>query len=499
MKRREFIQSTAALAALSILGEPLSLGAVPGPSRPKRLSQLAHQGTSFEGSWQPTEIEGALPTELRGTLLRIGPGSKQVAQTSLQHFFDGDALLTSLRIDQEGVFAHSRFVDTPARAQEREAGQMLYHEFGTRTPSWPRGYKDSPNIHVLPLRDRLLALSESSHPISVDPKTFDSQGPWNFEGRLSPFATFTAHPKVDPQTGLIYSYGITRSLQPELKVFKIDPSVGRLTEIIKIGLGGFFPVHDMLMTANHLIFVVSPLKVNLLKAATLIGPIADALEYDAEEPLRIFVVRKDGSKVFEVKSQPSVMIFHHVNAFESIDGKTLSFHSIAQEDSSAYNIFRSWAAEQTLRAPPAWIIRFEIDLASQKIVQRDKITVGRPLDFPCFDSRLLSSPLRYVHVLENDAESRDPLAFDRLSCWDLEARTAFSAPAGEGRTFGEPVFVSKSTMASDDNGWILLLGYDQVRNETFLEVREAVSLDFKSRVWLGRYLPLGFHGLFQVS
>ena len=137
--RRDFLAQTGSLSSLLVLSYAVPAWAAPGTEL--RLSQRAHRGTTFEGNWQPPEIEGALPPDLRGTLFRIGPGAKVAQGRALTHFFDGDGLVTSLRIENGQVSAQSRFVETEERTKEQTAGRMLYHEFGTAAGPIARGYK----------------------------------------------------------------------------------------------------------------------------------------------------------------------------------------------------------------------------------------------------------------------------------------------------------------------------------------------------------------------
>ena len=48
----------------------------------------------------------------------------------------------------------------------------------------------------------------------------------------------------------------------------------------------------------------------------------------------------------------------------------------------------------------------------------------------------------------------------------------------------------------EDDGWLLVLAYDGRRDRTFVEVRDAGTLDVAARVFAPTHLPLGFHGSF---
>jgi len=77
---------------------------------------------------------------------------------------------------------------------------------------------------------------------------------------------------------------------------------------------------------------------------------------------------------------------------------------------------------------------------------------------------------------------------------------AYRTPSAEGAwALGEAVFVIQPRRKGEDHGWLLMPGYDALRDENFLEVRDARELDFVARVWTGQHFPLGFHGNYYAS
>lgn len=221
-------------------------------------------------------------------------GTKNNFGTRLDHLFDGDALISKFQFFDGQVSGQNRFIDTAERKNERINQRMLYHEFGTACPQKANGYKNPPNINILPWGDELLALSESAAPVRLNAQDLETFGIYNFEGQFPSKLTFTAHPKVDPITGDIYGFGISQGLSPKLKTFRIAKGTSKITWLTEFSLGGFYPIHDFVITKNYMCFVIAPLKINLLKAAMGKYPIAEILEYDNDGPLRFLILAKDG-------------------------------------------------------------------------------------------------------------------------------------------------------------------------------------------------------------
>ena len=58
------------------------------------------------------KVDGSLPKWLRGSLVRVGPGSFEVGRQQLQHQIDGLAKLTKYRVDADGVHFQTRMLQS---------------------------------------------------------------------------------------------------------------------------------------------------------------------------------------------------------------------------------------------------------------------------------------------------------------------------------------------------------------------------------------------------
>ncbi|GLI61763.1 hypothetical protein VaNZ11_004232 [Volvox africanus] len=138
--------------------------------------------------------EGKLPTELRGTFFRNGPGRFSRGPDVHGHPYDGDGLVASVAFPGDGrAFFRSAFVRTLEHDAEDLAGRMLF-----------RGAISSPgrggllgNVGNLTLRnaanagvalqgDKLLALYPGGLPYALDPATLATHGSDSLGGTLSP-------------------------------------------------------------------------------------------------------------------------------------------------------------------------------------------------------------------------------------------------------------------------------------------------------------------------
>ena len=497
MTRRDFAKMLGCAAVLGLVDVRGAAAQVLGESQ-KSLFALANGTARTEGEWQLTRIEGKLPSDLNGNLFRVCPGQKETFGVRMKHLFDGDAFLSRYDFRNGKVFLKAKFLETPQRLEELQTKQMLYSEFGTARPAPPENYKrrhagkNQPSVNVIRWDGKLLGLSEGGHPTAIDPEKLAFQGEWDFYGTLPKDLSFTAHPKFDPVTGEGYTYGIKKGMGLTLTVFRMEKT-GKLANIGEFPQPNFFMIHDVTMSENHLIFVIPPVKFDLPTLMSGKATPADALRYAEREPTRILVLRKDGTgKPIEIE-QPAAMVFHHGNAFER--GGKLIFDSLLTPDDSVLRTLHSLANDKISTSTPNKLTRLTIDLASGKLDSRAEF--GSNHEFPRFDSRLTGKDARFLYTA--GAETHGFLESSAIMRHDLRTGATKIVAAGTRRLFGEPVFVPKPGKISEENGWLLVQGYDAAQHETFLEICDSATMDFAARVWTGNYIPLGFHGNFYAA
>lgn len=497
MTRRDFAKMLGSAAVLGLIetSGANAMNFLPGGE--KSLFRLANGTARTEGEWQLKRIEGKLPRDLNGQLFRVCPGQKENFGVSMKHLFDGDAFLSRYTFRDGRAFLKAKFLETPQRLEELKMQRMLYNEYGTEKPALPAdfkrqsGGKNQPSVNVISWDGKLLGLSEGAHPTAINSQTLAFEGEWNFYGTLPPDVSFTAHPKFDPVSGEGYAYGIKKGRALTLNVYRMEKN-GKLTQIAAVPNRDFFMIHDVILSGEHLIFVIPPVKYDLPTLMSGRATPADALRYGESEPTRILILRKDGAGKPIWIEQPASMVFHHGNAFEK-NGK-LIFDSILSPDDSILRALHSFANEKIPEPATNKLTRFTVDLASGILDSRSELATGN--EFPRFDPRIAGKEAHYLYTAAN---SRGFLEYSAIMRHDLLRGGGKTAEAGKGRVYGEPVFVPRPDKAGEDAGWILAQGYDATRNETFLEIRDAETLDFAARVWTGNYIPLGFHGNFYAG
>jgi all-trans-8'-apo-beta-carotenal 15,15'-oxygenase len=504
LTRRQFGKLLAGACTLGLLDPQLAALALSTDRR--SLGWRASRTAGAQGAWTLTDIEGRLPDALNGTLYRVGPGHKENHGVALRHLFDGDAYVSAFSLREGRVDLNARFVNLPEREEELAAGKMLYHEFGTLAPHVDgpgvTRWKNQPSVNIIPWDGRLLGLSEGGHPTAVDPRDLSFQSRWDFHGTLPPFVSFTAHPKFDPATGEAYAYGGVQGPSGGLWVFRMEPD-GRLTTLFRLPLPGHFMVHDMFLSARHLLFAIPPVKMDLPTLLSGTATVAEAMRYFESEPLRLVILRRDGTGAPVSVELPPNMVFHNGNAFER-DG-AIVLDTLLYPDGSVLTAFNDWQSDDFTGATQPELTRLLIDPVRGEVLSRTPLAGDS--EFPRFDIRRTGEDARYLYTVQGDeAESPGVAPYgSHVVRHDLHTGAADRIAAGPGRALGEAVFVPRpapegaAPAAAENDGWLLFQGYDAARDENYLEIRDAASLEFEARVWTGIHYPLGFHGNFTTE
>lgn len=499
--RRDFTKMILGAAALGLV-EHSTAAKIFAESK-RSMLWLAAQTASGEGAWTNLKIEGKLPKNLNGTLFRTAPGMAENFGTTLNHLFDGDAYLSAWKFENGKISLRTRFLPTPQRIEEQSAKQMLYGEYGTSAPKSDVkkqfGGKNQPSVNLVEWRGKLLGLSEGGLPTVINRETFDFEGETDFGGVVPKFLTFTAHPRFDAKTGDMFAYGFEKRPPGTAHIYQIERGNGAAKLLYKMPMDGFYMVHDSILTENYFILLIPPVQYDvrsMMSGKTM----ADATRFLESKPIRLvaFPRNKENGQAKPIEiNLPPQFFFHFGNAFETADGK-LVFDVISSNNASVLEKLRVWKKDPFKAGADSlqtWetLRRVTVDLKTKSLASVEDFADN--VEFPRYDARLTAGRSRYLYTTENGYGANAAIA--RV---DFEKNSVKKAAAGKTRTFGEPVFVPNTAAAGEERGWLLTQGYDGGRNESFMEIRDASTLEFESRVWAnGQHFPLGFHGNFYAS
>jgi carotenoid cleavage dioxygenase len=239
------------------------------------------------------EVEGKIPHDLDGTFYRVGPDFQYPPK--LPNIpFDGEGHVGMFRFQGGHVDYRSRYVRTRRYKAQAAAREALFGTYRNRhtDDARVRGVSGgTANTSVVYHHGKLFALKEDSPPVAMDPDTLETTDDYyTFGGKLQSL-TFTAHPKIDAQSGemIAFGYEARGEATEDVAVMVIDRH-GKLTRemFIKVPYAGM--VHDFAVTQKHIAFLVIPMITDVpgMKAGRV------HFSWDSNLPTWLGVMRRDG-------------------------------------------------------------------------------------------------------------------------------------------------------------------------------------------------------------
>ena len=444
-------------------------------------------------------LTGKWPAELRGRFYRNGPALFERGGQRHEHWFDGDGMVQQFSFTGQAVSHRGRLVRTPKLLAEQQAGRFLYSAFGTRIqgdapPIQGPDTFNSANTNAIEHAGRLLALWEGGSAFELDPKDLSTIGPvtWRDDFQHAPFS---AHPKLD-QSGHLWNFG---TFGARIIVWHIDPQ-GRLADV-QVGEspypGGM--VHDMALTAQHIVLPLPPLKLDFNRLAG--GATREqAFEFQSHEPLRILVMRKDDIQQRRIFELPAQMMFHVGNAYERADGNiALTFVGAKDHRSLVHNAVAVLSGQNT-----------QSGLSSTQSVmldmRRGRATVeglGDAVEFPRVDPRRIGIPARYLLSASQwlPRAARQGTLYHGIQLRDLQSGKLERYDYGEHMVAEEHLVVPKPGRSDERDAWLLGTTFDTRRQVTLVNVLDArrIADGPIAQAALPYWLPLGFHGNFSAA
>src|SRR5712671_1982297 len=170
------------------------------------------QTLDHEVSVDRLPVQGDLPPWLSGSLIRTGPARFEANGRSVNHWFDGQAMLHRFSFAGGAVGYANRELATRADAAVRD-GRIAYREFATdpcrsifrrMVTMFSPGVTDNANVNLTRVGERFVAMTETPLPVEFDPHTLEALGV--AEADRPDGDITTAHPHHDPERGELLNY-----------------------------------------------------------------------------------------------------------------------------------------------------------------------------------------------------------------------------------------------------------------------------------------------------
>lgn len=411
-------------------------------------------------------VRGRIPEALNGLYVRNGSNPQNA---NSPHWFFGDGMLHGVRLENgRPVWYRNRYIQTPLYVNQLDFG----------TPGLPpTGGNNQSNVSAIYHAGRLITSGEVGFPYEVDPADLSTIGVHDFAGKLN--TSFTAHPKIDPATGMMHAFGYW-FFQPYLTYHVIDTN-GAIVHTQFINVAKTTMIHSFAITEQDVVFWELPVVFNL--EAAFNDP-ATAFAWDPSYGARLGVMPLGGDArdIRWVEIEPCY-VFHELNAFR--DGNEVVV-DVCRHDYMFNN--------ERFGDAPSNVHRWRIDTSGSTLTFRDEVTFDEALELPSHDRRFSGRRHRHGWMLttrENDMT----VDLAGVAAVDYESGRMERWDPGISRHANEAFFVASG--ANEGEGWLLSYVYDHVADATDLVILDArhVADGPIAEIRLPRRVPHGFHGV----
>ena len=510
---------------------------------------------SLEKLSQPTTratiVRGKVPEWISGSLYRNGPGKYEFGDKEYAHLFDGHACVHKFTIDNGEVHYSNRMLATET-FQKTLAEKRLYPMFGTsdlcsnvfgRLKSFFFSQDtmkiDNTNVNIMPFgSEHLYALTESNMICKLDPQTLDILERVDVTKALPSATTTIAHPHLDDlyEPGSWITMGMNMSsgwphhefivhklVENETGTDKLQEHSRVLASIPSSHKHKRKPLsyaHSFGLTEHYVVFLEQSLIVDFEKYFVNLvknKPFDACMVMEPATITRIHLIERKSGRVLKCRLHTDPLFcFHHINAYETPDGKAMHVDLITY-DPATYNLstltYRDFGSDSMPKLNPR-NQRITIDMSNVNDDASNETSsihcpiynIGKPglkLELPTINymrkntraykyfyaTNYENAPFSVVKVNVEDANDAHEMSF--VSDEDAKSGVAYLP--------SEPVFIERPGATEEDDGVVLTMVLSD--HNDFLSILDAKDLSEIARAQLddGVKAAMTFHGFFHNS
>ena len=433
------------------------------------------------------EVIGAIPEDLQGHFLRVGPNPVYVFSEEAYHTFDGDGMIHTIEFTQGKARYRNRFIRNEGFELEQERGDWVYKGMNSlmdptpsRIPDDAARSKNLANTAFAYHNQTLYALHEPSKPTVISLPELETEGPTDFGGRLT--HPFTAHPKIDKKTGDMMAFGY--SFQAPFVMYSVIDKEGDLVHSTPITIPRSIFMHDFAVTEKYTLFLDFPITLDIGRAISG-GP---AVDFEPEYGSRVGVMPRFGTDAdvrwFDVETG---VIIHTANAWNKGDEVVLQASRSETADISGAGTSEG----NNLKENQGRLWEWRLNLSSGAVVER---ALGNtPCDFTRINDDYACHKTRYIYAGIFNTERA--FTFDGILKYDNQSGETTEFRYGPCRHGGEAVFAPRLGATSEDDGYLVCFIHDESTNQSECLIIDAQAFDAGpvATIIMPFRVPYGFH------
>lgn len=415
----------------------------------------------MELSLRNLAVEGTIPADVEGAFFRAVPDNAHAPMFDDDIALNHDGMIARFNITGGAVDFDIRYVETERYLAEKKARKALFGRY--RNP-----FTDDPSVegvdrtvaNTTPVwhAGRLFMTKEDGRGYEVNPHSLATAGKWDYQGKLKS-QTFTAHPRVDAQTGELFFFGYEAGGLCDPNVaYCIADKQGNLVKEQWFEQPYLSTIHDFVITENYAIFPIFPTLADLdrLKAG------GAHWAHDQNKPSYVGIMPRYGdvSEMRWIEGPVGVSCFHEVNAYEDGD---LVHIDLCLTNSNAFAFMReAGGVHIDQRELQGALTRWTIDMSKDQLAIAER-PLGPPGDLCRLADADQGRPYNRAWYLSMNPQAKGPPMLGGPVGANFNALlriepgngrlTMMEVPPGAG--ISEPAHITSTTPGH--GGWLVMV------------------------------------------
>lgn len=451
--------------------------------------------------------------------IRNGPGMLETEKRTFANYLDGLAKLAKWKFPGNGSATFTwKFINSTVYQYAREKGDLApYLTFRKVIPHFDevdtikafQNNMDNMNVNVINYTDKYIAaINDVRQLYLINPTNVETIG-----RRLAdlPTASYpfglinsmaSAHPLPEAGTehhfDFINSFSYLPGVKSRVTLVRVKSTMERETvaqwEVDKVSY-----MHSFSVTPKYVIMFAAPYFIDMLQMMKT-GEVVGGMKWENGTDTTIYVIEIATGKIHTLKT-PTVMVVHHINAFETGDGE-ISLDVPAQDNPFFFSNFDFSYLRNTSNHKSGQyngrIRRYHININTGKVdIEAFPLNQTCPgadmLELPTINENYRFKEYCYVYgqVIEFDNKDFSHVAIAKRDVCGKQRDRLLYIP---NHYPSEAWFVPNPTGTDEEDGVLMAPFYDGEKDATYLAVIDPVTLTIISKSYVPTRIPFSFHG-----
>lgn len=471
----------------------------------QKSSHLGFTSLGIENQEIKLSTSGNLPTWISGSLTYIGPAKFSTEKDSVNHLFDGLAMLHHFKFHEGQIRYSNFFLKTSSYFYFLKNGSLSYEGFAQETnnsiikriltifnPLQINNKTKNASFNITKINDQYIALAPFCNPVSFSPENCENIDLFNYEDNIKNNGYENPYPVYDINNKEHISFMVNVDNPISLILYKIKDGNAQREIITSLNLDRLYYSPGLSVTKKYIVLTLCPLVAHSRNMLIKGKPFIKNFKWEPKLGTTFIVIDRETGAIIEKNSTTPFFALHKINAYENEDIITIDMISYSDCSFIDQFYFENINNQQNL-FNSGQLTRYKIILNQSKVW--NEIISNCKIDFPQINQEYVTKDYKYVYGSEfcpyTVQRNYNTLLKINVKTHDVQH---WFEPHGYP---GIPIFISHPQGESEEEGIIASIVLDTQKKRSFLVLLEGSKFTEVARAEIPHHVPFGLHGIYS--